>query len=274
LTFSDPDERLDLVATFVRDGLRASTKVLCLTEAIPPDQLRAELADRGVPLGGGGLRPNQLTISSSEESWLVDREVSGSAMVARLGHQLDEARREGFAGLRVTADMCWISRPIAAAEQLPVFEAEVGKLFGDGRLTAICQYDREVFDAVTLAFAAAAHPRAVAAAVYHEDPVLRICRQHSPPGVRVAGEIDLGHVEELMLALNEALRLDHDIQVNLAKCRFIDAAAATAVLHAALSLPAGRTMTIRAGGPVLRMLQLVGAPDVPVVRILESPGEY
>jgi anti-anti-sigma regulatory factor len=200
--------------------------------------------------------------------------VSGAAMVRRLTQHLDDAQREGFSGLRVTADMCWVSRPIAAADQLPAFENEVGKLFGDGRLTAICQYDREIFDAVTLSFATSAHPRAVAAAVYYEDPVLRICRQHSPPGVRVAGEIDLTHVDELKLALNEALHLDHDIQVNLAKLRFMDAAAATALTHAALSLTPGRIMTFRCGGPVLRILRLVGAPAVPGVRIMETSGEH
>jgi hypothetical protein len=128
-------------------------------------------------------------------------------MVRRLARELDDAQRAGFAGLRVTADMCWISRPGAVADELPIFESDVGKLFGDGRLTAICQYDRDIFDAVTLAFATSVHPLAVAAAVYYEDPVLRICRQHTPPGVRVAGELDLGHVDQLTLALAEALRL-------------------------------------------------------------------
>jgi hypothetical protein len=269
LTFSDPDERLDLVAAFVRDGLRASAKVLCLTDSIPPQRLRTELADRGVP-AGALLRSDQLTIAGSEESWLG---AGGARMVRRLARELDDAQRDGFAGLRVTADMCWISRPAAAADELPVFESDVGKLFGDGRLTAICQYDREVFDAVTLAFAASIHPLAVAATVYYEDPVLRICRQHTPPGVRVAGELDLAHVEELTLALAEALRLDHDIELNLSRLYFVDAAAASAMVTAVVGLPAGRTLSVRCGGPVLRLLRLIGFPDLPGVRILETPGE-
>jgi MEDS: MEthanogen/methylotroph, DcmR Sensory domain/STAS domain len=268
LTFSDPDERLDLVAAFVRDGLEASNKVLCLTDSIAPERLRAELADRGVP--ERPLLPDQLTIAASEESWLRN---GGARMVRWLARELDDAQRDGFAGLRVTADMCWITRPGAGADELPVFESDVDKLFGDGRLTAICQYDREIFDAVTLAFAAAVHPLAVAAAVYYEDPVLRICRQHTPPGVRIAGELDLGHVEELTLALAEALRLDRDIELNLARLHFMDAAAVGAVFRAVAGLPAGRTMRVRCGGPVLRMLRLVGLPDLPGVVIAETPGD-
>ena len=268
LTFSDPDERLDLIAAFVRDGLEASNKVLCLTDSIAPERLRAELADRGVP--EHPLRPDQLPLAGSEESWLRN---GGARMVRRLARELDDAQRDGFAGLRVTADMCWITRPGAGADELPVFESDVDKLFGDGRLTAICQYDREIFDPVTLAFAAAVHPLTVAAAVYYEDPVLRICRQHTPPGVRIAGELDLGHVEELTLALAEALRLDRDIELNLARLHFIDAAAVGAVFRAVSGLPAGRTMRVRCGGPVLRMLHLVGLPDLPGVVIVETPGD-
>ncbi len=271
LTFSDPDERLDIVAAFVLDGLTRSTKVMCLTESLAPEQLATELSDRGVPVAEAMPR-NQLTIHGSDQSWLVDGALTSANVIDLLGRGLDEAARDGYAGLRVTADMCWVNRPMAAAEQLPVFEIEVAKLFGDGRLTAICQYDREVFDAVTLAFATSTHPRTVAAAVYHEDPILRLCRQHTPPGVRIAGEIDFGHVDGLTTALNEALHLDRDIQVNLAKLRFINVACATAIGHAALSLPAGRTMTLVCGGPVLRTLQLAGAMDAGPVRVVRTDG--
>jgi anti-anti-sigma regulatory factor len=272
LTFSDPDERLDIVAAFVRDGLRSATKVMCVTESIPPDQLSQELSDRGVPVAEA-LPTKQLMIFSSDESWLADGELTAAKMIERIGRHVADAEAEGFAGLRLSADMCWVKRPIAAADQLPLFESEVGKLFGDGRLTAVCQYDRETFDAVTLSFATATHPRLVAAAVYYEDPVLRICRQHVPPGIRLAGEIDFHHVDELMLALNEALHLDHDIQVNLARLRFIDAAAASAICHAALSLPTGRVMSILCNGVVSRMLRLVGATEIPAVRVVSTHGE-
>jgi hypothetical protein len=267
LTFSDPDERLDIVATFVQDGLKRSTRVMCLTESIPPNELAAELSDRGVPVDEA-MPTNQLTIYGSEQSWLADGELAAANTIDLLTRTLDEAQRDGWAGLRVTADMCWVNRPVAAADQLPRFEAEVAKLFSDGRLTAVCQYDREVFDAVTLSFASSAHPRTVAAAVYYEDPILRVCRQHTPPGVRLAGEIDYTHVDVLTLALNEALRLDRDIQVNLGKLRFIDVACATAVCHAAGSLPAGRRMNVVCGGSVLRTLDLVGVADLDSVRIV------
>ena len=272
LTFTDPDERLDIVATFVRDGLTGYAKVMCLTEALPPEHLRAELTDRGVPTAEE-LPPGQLTVAGTERSWFAESGVTAAELVRRLAHQVEQASREGYVGLRFTADMCWATRPGAPSEQLPLFEREAGKLFADGRLTAVCQYDRETFDAVTLSLAAAAHPRAVAATVYYEDPTLRICRQHSPPGIRIAGEIDFTHVEQLVVGLAEAARLNHHFQVNLARLRFLDGAAAAAILHTAGGLPADRTMTVVCGGAVRRTLRLLGAEEVPTLRLVGVRGD-
>jgi hypothetical protein len=272
LTFTDPDERLDIVAAFVRDGISGYAKVVCLTEALRPEQMGAELVDRGVP-AAGDLPPGQLTVTASEQSLLAGGTLTADEVVDGLAALVEEASREGYAGLRFTADMCWATRPGAAADQLPPFERAVNKLFADGRLTAICQYDRETFDAVTLAVAAEAHPRAVAATVYHEDPVLRICRQHSPPGVRVAGELDFTHVEPLTVGLAEALRLDGDFQVNLTRLRFIDGAATGAILRAALSVAPGRTVTVVCGGTVRRTLALLGAEEIPTLRLVGVRGD-
>ena len=273
LTFSDPDERLDIVAAFVRDGLVRSSKVVCLTESVAPDRLTAELVDRGVP-APDTLPPHQLLIFSSEETWLAGGASAATSMIKMVERHLDDARREGFTGLRITADMCWISRPAAAADQLPVFESAVGALFEGGRLAAICQYDREIFDAVTLALTTSTHSHTVAATAYYEDPVLRICRQHSPPGIRLAGEIDYNRVEELTVALAEAVRLDQDIQINLAKLRFLDVACATAIAHAAVGLSPGRVMSIVCGDPVERVLRLVGVTSIAAVRVARIHGEY
>lgn len=273
LTFSDPDERLDIVAAFVRDGFGRGHKVMAFTESIPPQRLSLELSERGVP-AAEKVAEGQLTIFSTDESWLAHGEPTAAGMIDLLARHVDRASREGYAGLRVTADMCWATRPVARAEQLPIFEAEVGELFSDGRLTAICQYDRQTFDAVTLSFATASHSCHVAATVYHEDPVLRICRQHSPPGIRLAGEIDYRHADTLALALGEAARLNDDFQVNLAKLRFMDAATATTVVRGALSLPADRVMTVVCGGPVARMLHLVSAGEVPSLRVTRTHGEF
>ena len=110
----------------------------------------------------------------------------------------------------------------------------------------------------TLAYAARVHPRTVAATVYHEDAVLRICRQHVPPGVRVAGELDYARADALSDALAGAVRLDHDVHLNLNHLRFIDAGAAAVILQTAAHLPPTRRMIVVCPEPIERTLTVAG----------------
>ncbi|NUT34698.1 MAG: hypothetical protein HOV79_16685 [Hamadaea sp.] len=258
LTFSDPDERLDLLAAFVSDGLLAGHKVLCWTDAISPDELSAELSDRAAKIREA-LDSGQLGVEAAAQTLLGGGPPVAQTMLGILADQVDLAGREGYPVLRVTTDMGWATRPLAAADELVSFERKLAGLVPPGRLCMICEYDRERFDAVTLAFAAKAHDKTVAALAYHDDPLLRICRQYSPPGVRIAGELDYRHLPELDTALAEAVRLDDQLFVNLARLDYIDAASASAIVRTALGLPAERRMTVICHGLVARMLVLVGA---------------
>jgi anti-anti-sigma regulatory factor len=268
LTYSDPDERLDILAAFVSDGLGRGEKVICYTDAVRVQDLTGELRSR---TAAAPDRP--LSVQRSEQLWGDGAGPDAKAMVKRLADERTVAGQEGRSGLRITADMCWAARPQANAEQVLAFESEVGTLFGPGGLTAICEYDRESFDPVTLAYAARVHARTVAATVYHEDPVLRICRQHVPPGVRAAGELDYSRAEALSNALAEAVRLDHDVHLNLSRLHFIDAGAAAAILRVAAGLPATRRMVVVCTEPIGRTLTLAGAAEVPSLRMLVRDAE-
>jgi anti-anti-sigma factor len=261
LTFSDAEERLDIVAAFVRDGLADGQRVICFTDAMQPRALSAELSARGVA-AEEPMRSGQLSVQGSDDAWLAEGAFSAEKMIDILVEERDHARRDGYSGLRVSADMAWATRPLARVEQLPAFEAAVNALFTDGRLIGICQYDRERFDAVTLAAMAEAHPKAVAATIYHEDPILRVCRQHVPPGLRVAGEIDYTRAEALSRALSEAIHMHPHIYVNLLNLRFMDASTAAMTVQTAASLTDGRRMTVLCNELVGKVLRMVGAHEV------------
>jgi len=267
LTFTDPEERLDILAAFVAAGQARDERVICFTDSAGVDLVRTDLLDRGLEAG------RELSVVAIDRLWGGTAGPDAETMVELLARELSQADRDGRAGLRITADMCWAARPQANAEQLLVFESEVGRLFATGRLTAICEYDRESFDPVTLGYAARVHRRTVAATVYHEDPVLRICRQHVPPGVRVAGELDYVRADVLSDALAEAVRLDHDVHLNLNHLRFIDAGAAAVILRTAAHLPDSRRMIVVCPEPIERTLTVAGAADVPGLRMLVRNGE-
>ena len=65
--------------------------------------------------------------------------------------------------------MVWALRPVGGLEQLLTFEVQFSELLATRRSLAVCQYDREGFDAVSLAGASAVHTRGVAAVTLVRD---------------------------------------------------------------------------------------------------------
>jgi anti-anti-sigma regulatory factor len=145
----------------------------------------------------------------------------------------------------VAVDMSWALRPVTGIEELPAFEEGIAAALAGTTASVLCQYDRDRFDPVTLASVAAFHTRQVAAATYHADPVLRICRQYAPPGIRIAGELDYQAEKPLALALSEAVRIESGIEVNMTALAFIDAHCTWMIADAARTLAQSRPVVLR-----------------------------
>jgi anti-anti-sigma factor len=189
-------------------------------------------------------------------------------VISGLRTRIDGALAEGYPGLRISADMVWALRPMSGLEQLLTFEVQFNELLASRPATVVCQYDRVGFDAVSLAGASAAHGRAVAAVTYHADAVLRICRQHVPPGVRVAGELDYRGLDGLTRALSEAVRLDNHLFLNLSQLSFIDVAAAGVVLQTAYGLVGGKLMTVVCQPVVGKVLRALGGDQLAALKLI------
>lgn len=241
LTFGDAEELIDLTAAFISDGLESGFKVLWVGESAAGAE--SVLADRGLPVISA-VASGQMRTLGTEGQVLAHQEFRSDRAIEWLTSQVAVCEAEGFTGLRVALDMGWALRPVNGVAQLTDFEEKAAGVVADNKVIMLCQYDRARFDPVTLASVVPAHTRPVAAATYHADAVLRICRQYAPPGVRLAGEIDYRAAEPLALALAEALRIDTDITMNLRDLSFIDASCARMILDAARSLGGERRMIL------------------------------
>lgn len=268
LTFGEEEERLDLTAAFVRDGLAAGLQVMWLSDAAP--RIAAdELARRGVPMSAAGR--GQMTAAGCEGRLLSGQAFHADAAVRWLAGQAEASREAGYPGLRVAVDMGWALRPVAGIEELPRFEEGIAGLLGGSAASVLCQYDRDRFDPVTLASVTGFHTCTVAAATYYADPVLRICRQYAPPGIRIAGEIDYQAARPLGLALAEAVRLDGDVVINMAGLGFADAHCTAMIADAARTMAAAsRTVVLYCQPGVGSGFARLGLTDLPRIRLVTA----
>jgi hypothetical protein len=70
----------------------------------------------------------------------------------------EAAVASGYSGLWVSVDMSWALPPVVATDELIAFEARAYPLFGDGHLTALCQYPAIAFSPADISAACRAHP--------------------------------------------------------------------------------------------------------------------
>ncbi|MFD9949205.1 MEDS domain-containing protein [Nonomuraea sp. NPDC059023] len=263
LTFGEREEYLDLTAAYIRDGLAEGLRVVWLSEE--PQAARAELDRRGLAVRHAGEN-GRMRIVAWQDGLLSGRQFALEDAMRWLRAQRDEAE-QAHSGLRVAIDMGWALSPVQGVEQLPAFERQIAETLAGTRVSVLCQYDRERFDPVTLASVSAFHTRSVAAATYHDDPLLRICRQYAPPGVRLAGQIDSTAAESLALALAEVIRGDADVTVNMTELSFIDVACTRMILDCARSICPDRKVVLRCHSTISARFVLLGATDIAGVTV-------
>jgi anti-anti-sigma regulatory factor len=266
LTFGEGEELFDVTAAFVRDGLDAGLEVVWLSDAGPGPAV-AELSRRGIAVEPA-VDAGQMTAAGCEGRLLSGQVFSADAAIGWLTRQLASSKDLGFPGLRIAVDMNWALRPVTGIEQLPEFEKGIAAALAGTTASVLCQYDRDRFDAVTLASVAAFHTRSVATATYHADPLLRICHQYAPSGIRIAGEIDYHAEEPLTRALAEAVRLDGDVTVNMAQLTFIDLFCTRMIADTARMLAESRTVTLRCLPEVAPGFARLGLGHLPGVRLV------
>ena len=269
LTFGESEELFDLTAAFVRDGLAAGLKVVWVSDA-GPGLAAGELGRRGVAVEAA-MASGQMTAAGCEGRLLSGQSFRAEAAVSWLAGELASSGTQGFPGLRVALDMSWALRPLAGIEELPKFEEGIAAALDGSTAAVLCQYDRERFDPVTLASVAGFHTRAVAAATYYADALLRICRQYAPPGIRIAGELDFQAGEPLGLALSEAIRMGGDIMISMSAMAFVDARCTLMIADAARAMASqSRQVTLRCLPEVAAGFARIGLADAHGIRLVAT----
>jgi anti-anti-sigma regulatory factor len=181
LPFGSDGERFEAFTEFLTAGMQGGFKMLLLTAVESVESLRARLTERVASYGDA--KAGQVEIVSSYERYLAGGRFDGDRMIERYADAIDEADRQGYPGLWVNADMAWaLDEP--GAESLIEYETAVNLLFTSGRLAAICQYDRRLFDKATIADVCSGHP------IIHGGARLRFTAVEEPPGLVLAGELD------------------------------------------------------------------------------------
>ena len=271
------DEQLwEMTARFLADGLRAGEQAVYFDDDGCATAVLERLVDDRVPVLGP-LADGQLTVVAAEATRAALTGPVRDAAVL-LTDMIGGAVDAGYAGFRMTGQF---SSGLVRSDgvNLADYDAALDALLVGRPARTLCFYDRRHYSEEAIERMRALHEVEVDAPALYDDNLLRVTRA-GRYHLRFAGEVDhsnrpvLGRL--LASALDDALR-SHDspeqIEVDLSSLRFLDVAAAVALVHAAEGFPESHGLALTGVRPgVLRVLDRCGAPFATRLEVSAHPG--
>jgi ABC-type transporter Mla MlaB component len=163
----------------------------------------------------------------------------------------------GYRTLRLAADASELVSTIDRARRFAAYELLVDSMIAQSPITALCGYGAQRVAPASAKVLSFVHPTC-----NHGDhrPSASL---HADAGGRwrLTGELDIAVVDELELAL-AAIGADHDVELTLDGCQFIDVAGARALISLARRLEPDYRLIVHEPPNVLRRLLELGWPEL------------
>jgi hypothetical protein len=175
-----------------------------------------------------------VTVADPHVAFLDEGPVDAAAMYAMFRRQDRAARREGYRGLRLVADMDWLLACPPSRAELVRFEVLLDQVVTELDATVVCAYRREHFDTVMIAEMVAVHP--LTAGQVTSEPGLRVFNV-SPAVWEVTGEVDHFNAEPFGRAIAAAADGTSSLRLRTAGLRFVAVAGIQALARVARSRP-------------------------------------
>jgi len=154
--FTTPAQQRLWAVRFLQEGIQNREKILYVADAPTVDHVPKLFEEGGLRIEPF-LRSGQLEIHPASHVYAPAGTFDPAQTIARIGVLAEQARKEGYAGLRGAGEMTWALRGWPGSDRLGEYEASLGALIQKTSLTVLCQYDRSRFPPPTLEMARSTH---------------------------------------------------------------------------------------------------------------------
>jgi hypothetical protein len=142
--YRDEAYLLELLGSYIKQGLRNGERCFCAQKAEMTEQLKATLAFMGVDVIAE-MRRGSLEIHTEREVYFPHGAFTSSALMQLLKTATIDAKKQGFTGLRTAGEMSWALNGLCDCDQLLEYETLVNQTFPDRPAIGMCQYDMRRF---------------------------------------------------------------------------------------------------------------------------------
>ena len=154
--YNDDEERNRTMAQYLSAGLEAGEKVLYLVDVMSPSEFTDYMGDLGLDIP---QHADQFFLSEALPTYCPDGPFSADVMLNVVGTFYQEARKDGYVGVRGGGEMSWALRDaVLLKNELVKYESRLTDVLAQYPLTACCQYDARRFDGGVIMDMLSVHP--------------------------------------------------------------------------------------------------------------------
>lgn len=161
-------ERDDVLFPFLRAGLHAGEKCLCIVDTTEPAEVVSGI--------GGGLdvdqyvASQQLDVRTPSSSYLRGGGFSMAQMLGFLTETVQAAIGDGYDFVRVTGEASWLLGGPPGTDEFLDYESELNRFAPQFPQAVLCLYDLELFGGGMMVDLLKTHPKLLLGGLVLENP--------------------------------------------------------------------------------------------------------
>ncbi|MGC2636039.1 MAG: MEDS domain-containing protein [Acidobacteriaceae bacterium] len=170
LIYDKQEEQLGIIVPFLRLGMERGEKSVFIVDDTDPKTVIDAMERHGVDVEAA-TATGALAIITKYDAYLRNGDFDPDWMIGFLAETVEDAKKEGFQGVRASGEMTWALGPAGNPDgRLIEYECKVNAFFAGYDMAGICQYNRRRFRPETLMHIIHTHPRLVFRGEICENP--------------------------------------------------------------------------------------------------------
>jgi hypothetical protein len=161
-------ERNEILIPYLRAGLQAGDKCVCVVDADEPDDVVSALGP-DVDLGGR-LGRQQLEVQRSQDTYLKGGAFSTEAMLEFWDREVGGAVEGGFSFARAAGEMTWALRQLPGVDELIGYESRLNQFLPRYPQVILCFYELDMFSGELLVDVLKTHPKVLLGGMVLDNP--------------------------------------------------------------------------------------------------------
>lgn len=161
-------ERDDALLPFLRTGLHAGDKCLCIVDTTEPADVVSGIGD-GLDVEQC-MSSHQLDVRTPAATYLRSGGFSMPEMLGFLHDTVDGAIADGYGFVRVTGEASWLLGGPPGADEFLDYESELNRFVRRFRQAVLCLYDLQLFGGGMIVDLLKTHPKLLLGGLILENP--------------------------------------------------------------------------------------------------------